>query len=64
MYWTLFKIVVMAFVPIPINPKLTRPDPKKNFWTFQCDGFTSCFNTAKLFYTNTLAAQNLMEKSD
>lgn len=64
MYWILFKIVVMAFVPIPINPKVTRPDPKKNFWTFQCDGFTSCFNTAKIFYKDTLAARNLMEKSD
>jgi hypothetical protein len=63
MYWLLLKLVVLSFVPLPVNPKLTRPDAKKNFWTFQCDGFTSCFQVAKVFYTDTLAAQCLAEKS-
>jgi hypothetical protein len=64
MYWLLLKLVVSSFVPLPINPKLTRPDPSKNFWTFECDGFTSCFKVAKVFYTETLAAKYLVEKSD
>jgi hypothetical protein len=58
MYWLLFKLVVMSFVPLPVNPKITRPDPTKNFWTFECDVFTSCFNMAKVFYT-----ANMVEKS-
>lgn len=64
MYWLLFKIVVLTFVPLPLNPKLARPDPKKHFWTFECDGFTSCFETAKIFYTDTRAAKQLAEKTD
>ena len=63
MYWLLFKIVVLTFVPLPLNPKLTRPDPKKNFWTFECTGFTSCFETAKIFYTESVAGKQLAEKS-
>ena len=57
-------LLLLTFVPLPINPKLTRPDPKKNLWTFSCDGFTSCFETAKIFYTDTLAAKYLTEKSN
>ena len=64
MYWFLLKLVLAAFVPLPVNPKLTRPDPKKNLWTFECDAFTSCFKVARIFYTDTLAAQYLAEKSD
>ena len=64
MYWLLLKLVLASFVPLPVNPKLTRPDPKKNFWTFECDSFTSCFKVAKVFYTDTVAAQYLVEKSD
>jgi hypothetical protein len=63
-WWLLFKIVALSFVPLPVNPKLTRPDANKNFWTFECDGFTSGFHVAKVFYTDTLAAQYLVEKSD
>lgn len=59
MYWILFKMVVLSFVPLPVNPKLTRPDPKKNFWTFECDDFTSGFKVAKVFYLDHVA-----EKSD
>lgn len=62
MYWTLFKIVFAVFVPLPINPRIKRPDPVKNVWTFECDGFASCFETSKVFYTDTLAARNLVEK--
>lgn len=63
MYWLLLKLVVLSFVPLPVNPKITRPDPAKNFWTFECDAFTSCFKVAKVFYTDTLAARHLVEKS-
>jgi hypothetical protein len=64
MYWLLLKLTLLTFVPLPVRPKLTRPDPTKNSWTFECDGFTSCFNVAKIFYTDTLAAKYLVEKSD
>ena len=64
MYWALFKILFATFVPLPINPRLKRPDPSKNLWTFECDGFTSCFEAAKIFYKDTLAAQKLTKKSD
>ena len=62
MYWTIFKIVFVTLVPLPVNPRLKRPDPTKNMWTFECDGFTSCFEEAKIFYKHTLAAQLLAEK--
>jgi hypothetical protein len=64
MYWTIFKIVFVTFVPLPINPRVKRPDATKNMWTFECDGFTSCFEASKIFYTDTLAARYLAEKSD
>jgi hypothetical protein len=64
MYWLLFKLVVLTFVPMPVNPKVTRPDKTKNVWTFECDAFTSGFKVAQIFYKDTLAAQYLMEKSD
>jgi hypothetical protein len=64
MYWILFKIIVLTIVPLPVHPKITRPDPKENFWNFSCDGFTSCFKMARIFYTDTLAAKYLVEKSD
>ena len=64
MYWTIFKIVFATFVPLPVNPRFKRPDPSKNMWIFECDGFTTCFEEAKIFYRDTLAAQRLTEKSD
>lgn len=64
MYWVFLKFVILTFVPLPIHPKLNRPDPKKNMWIFSCDGFTSCFETAKIFYKDTLAAKYLAEKAD
>jgi len=64
MYWTLLKLVVLTFAPIlPVSPRLKRPDPIKNLWTFECDGFTSFFEVGKIFYTDTLAAQKLTKKS-
>jgi hypothetical protein len=50
MYWILLKIVALTFVPLPVNPKVTRPDPKKNFWTFTCDEWKSPYQLAKLHY--------------
>lgn len=65
LYWALFKIVFLTFAPIvPINPTVTRPDPVKNSWVFACESFTSCFDLAKVFYKETLAARHLTEKSD
>lgn len=64
-YWALLKIAVLTFVPlVPINPKLTRPDPAKNAWVFECESFTSCFDVARIFYRDTIAARYLTEKSD
>jgi hypothetical protein len=64
LYWALFKIVVLTFSPlVPINPKLTRPDPVKNAWVFECESFTSCFELGKVFYKDTLAGRLLTEKS-
>jgi hypothetical protein len=59
MYWQLFQIIVFTFVPLPIQPKIKRPDPTKNLWTFECEGFTSCYELSKLFYTSTIAAEQL-----
>ena len=52
MYWLLLKLVFLTFVPLPINPKVTRPDPKKLFWTFTCDEFKSPYQLARMFYTD------------
>lgn len=60
MFWQL--ILVLTFVPLPIRPKLVRPDPTKNFWTFECDGFISCYQQAKVFYNSTRAAE-MLEKT-
>ena len=79
MYWQLFQIAVLSFVPIfPVNATVHRPDPAKNLWTFECEGFETylsvlkriynhdklkkLYSVAKLFYTDTMAARQL--KSD
>jgi len=51
MYWLLFKLVVLTFVPMPVNPKLTRPDKTKNLWTFTCDEWKSVYQLGKLHYS-------------
>lgn len=53
MYWLFLKLVFLTFVPLPINPKVTRPDPTKLFWTFTCDEFKSPYQLARIFYTDT-----------
>ena len=59
-YWSLLKIVFLTFVPlVPINPKLTRPDPAKNSWVFECESFTSCFDLAKTFHRESATAKKL-----
>jgi hypothetical protein len=55
----MIKLVALSFVPLPINPRLARPDPKKLFWTFTCDEFKSPFQIAKIFYTESHAAHVL-----
>ena len=56
MYWLLFKLVLASFVPLPINPKLTRPDPVKNFWTFSCDEWRSPYQLAVMHYVDSKSA--------
>lgn len=63
MYWQLFQIIVFTFVPLPIRPKFARPDPVKNLWTLECEGFTSCYKISKMFYVNTIMAKKLEEKT-
>ena len=63
MYWFLFKLMVLTFVPLPINPRVARPDPKKLFWTFECDEFKSPYQIAKIFYTDSYAAE-VLRKTD
>jgi hypothetical protein len=58
MYWQLFQIAVLSFVPLfPVNATIHRPDPTKNLWTLECEGFETypsvlkkIFLKAKLFY--------------
>jgi hypothetical protein len=50
MLWILFKMFVLTFVPLPIHPKITRPDPKRNMWMFSCDDFKSPYQMARIFY--------------
>jgi hypothetical protein len=67
MYWQLFQFAVLSFVPLfPVNATIHRPDPTKNLWTLECEGFETypsvlkkIFLKAKLFYTDTVAAQQL-----
>jgi len=48
MYWEIFNTLVLALSPIvPVNPRLKRPNPAKNFWTFECDSFTSAWQVLK-----------------
>lgn len=63
MWWVLFKLVVMTFVPLPINPKVSRPDPAKLVWMFECDEFKSPYQIAKIFYTASPAADLLRKQS-
>lgn len=60
MYWKICEIVFLTFCPfVPVNPVVTRLDPAKTAWLFECDGFTSCFDIAKTFYRESLAAKKL-----
>jgi hypothetical protein len=52
MYWFLLKLVLLTFVPLPIHPKLSRPDRSKNFWTFECDEWKSPYQVARVFYND------------
>jgi hypothetical protein len=55
-WWLLFKMFVMSMLPMPINPKLTRPNPKKNFWTFTCDEWRSPYQLAVMYYVDSNSA--------
>lgn len=57
MYWLLLKLVALTFMPLPVNPKVGRPDPKKNFWTFTCDEWKSPYQLVKVLYLESKQAQ-------
>ena len=61
---------ILALVPfVPTNFKLTRTDPEKNHWVFTCTWKPpvivawDAYRAARVFYTDTLAARHLVEKS-
>ena len=47
MYWTLFKVIVALFVPVPISPKIVRATSAENTWILTYNGFTSVFEEGK-----------------
>lgn len=58
MYWLIFKLTLLTFVPaLPVNPKLTRPDPSKNAWTFECDRWVSPYHLAVMYYVESKKIQ-------
>lgn len=59
--WTFMKCVALAFVPIPVNPWIAKTE-KPNTWSLTCDGFTSVFQEAKVFW-KTPAIEELLGKS-
>lgn len=59
MLWVFLKCVTLFFIPLPVDPKLTRPNPTKNLWTFECSEWKSGFQHFKIFYTETWAAKRL-----
>jgi len=61
MLWILFKMFVLTFAPLPIHPKITRPDPKRNVWMFSCDEFKSPFQLISAFYTSPI--NSILQKS-
>jgi|Laugrefbdmm110sn_1035136.scaffolds.fasta_scaffold33417_1 hypothetical protein len=79
MYWQLFQIIIVTFVPfVPVNPVIRHhPDLTKYLWTFECNGFDSIYDffvknqgkiknlysKMKLFYTDTMAARQLENKN-
>jgi hypothetical protein len=63
MYWLFLKLFILSIAPIPINPKLSRPDPVKNSWVFECDGFTSGYQIAKAKYLELDLGRNPVPKS-
>jgi hypothetical protein len=56
MYWLLLKLTLLTFVPLPVRPKLTRPDPAKNLWTFECDRWISPYHLAVMYYIDYKSA--------
>ena len=62
MYWTLFKVLLAVFVPVPVSPKITRATQAENTWILTCNGFTTLFQEAKVFW-KTPAIEGLLGKS-
>lgn len=49
-FWAFLKVVCALFVPIPVRPRIVAATHVPNTWIFWCDGFTSVFNEAKVFW--------------
>lgn len=59
MYWTLFKVLFALFVPVPVSPKITRATQAENTWILTCNGFTTLFQEAKVFWKSPALEQLL-----
>ena len=51
-YWAFIKVICSLFIPIPIRPRVVAAIHVPNTWICSCDGFTSVFNEAKVFWTS------------
>jgi hypothetical protein len=63
MYWLLLKIALLTFVPLPVHPKLTRPDPAKNLWTFECDRWISPYHLAVMYYMDSQLKNKIQKEN-
>ena len=50
MLWFVAKCLALVFVPIPVNPKITRLSAQRYIWTFACDEFKTPYQLMMLHY--------------
>lgn len=63
MYWTLFKVLLAFFVPVPVSPKIVRASQAENTWILTCSGFTSAFEEGKKLWKSPYII-NLLQNYD